>query len=134
MSERRLLRRAQWWTVGGGLAAAGAVALLGAADHGLGILIGASWSALNLRALEGLLRAAVVPRAAPRDHKRVFLWSALKLGVYVLAVWLLVWEPLPAVDLALGLTIMLAALVLAGVTTQADTGQATPRRGDDDRA
>ncbi len=133
-TDRSLLRRAQWWTVGGGLVAGAATACAAGASLGAGVCVGAIWSALNLRALEGLLAAAVLPRDHPRDAKAVFLWSAAKLGVYVLAVWLLIVAPFPVVGMAVGLTIMLAAIVIAGLTMRSDDVQMPSRRGDDDRA
>jgi peptidoglycan/LPS O-acetylase OafA/YrhL len=134
VADRRLLRRARWWTVVGGLVAGGAAALVVGPDHGAAVTVGAIWAALNLRTLEGLVSAAVLPRDRPRDRRAVFLWAILKMGVYVLAVWLLVMAPFPVAGMAVGLTIMLASLVLAGLTTRSEAGQEPPRRGDDDRA
>ena len=134
MTDRRLLRRAQWWTLAAGGAIAAAVGLLGYQQHALGVLTGSAWSALNLRVLEGLLRVAIVPRDQEKQIGPVFLWSAAKLGIYVVAVWLLIVAPFPVVGMASGLTIMLAALVVAGVTTRPspdETVQEAPRRGDD---
>jgi hypothetical protein len=134
MTDRRLLRRTQWWTLGGGFAVGVVVALIASLQHGLGVAVGTVWAALNLRVMEGLIMAALVPRDRPRDLRAVFIWSILKLGVYVLAVWLLVVAPFPVVGMAQGLTIMLAALVLAGLTTRPETVRESPRRGDDDSA
>ena len=131
MSDHRLLRRARWWTLIGGSAAAIAVALLVRPADGLGLAVGAVWSALNLRALEGLVGAAVLPRDRRRDRRRVFLWSLAKIGVYVLAIWLLIVAPSPVVSMAHGLTVMLAALVLAGLTTRSTAVREVPQRGDD---
>lgn len=134
MTEGRLLRRTRRLTVLGGLGVGALVALLATPQHGLGILVGALWSALNLRAMEGLLRSALLPRDHRRDLRVVFLWSILKLGVYVLAVWMLVIAPFPVVGLAIGLTVMLAALVLAGLTTRSEAVQEAPQRGGDEQA
>jgi uncharacterized membrane protein YbhN (UPF0104 family) len=134
MTDRPLLRRTRWYTILGGLLTGGVVALLLTPRDGLGILVGSIWAAMNLRVMEGLLSAALLPRDHPRDLRRVFLWSILKLGVYVLAVWLLVVAPFPVVGLAIGLTVMLAALVLAGLTTRSEADQEAPLRGDDDPA
>jgi uncharacterized membrane protein YbhN (UPF0104 family) len=84
--------------------------------------------------MEGLLRSALLPRDHRRDLRVVFLWSILKLGVYVLAVWMLVVAPFPVVSLAIGLTVMLAALVLAGLTTRSEAVQEAPQRGGDEQA
>ena len=134
MTDRRLLRRAQWGTVGLGLAAGAVLLLVGRRDLAPGLAIGAVWSALNLRAMEGLLRAAVLPRDHARDLRMVFLWSTAKLTLYVLAVWLLIVAPFPVAGLALGLTVMLAALVLAGLLTRPRPSQEPPQRGDDAEA
>lgn len=137
MSERRILRRAQWGTLASGSAISLAVGLSGFRQLGLGIAVGSFWSALNLRILEGLLRAAIVPRDQEKQNRRVFLWSMAKLGIYVVAVWLLIVAPFPVAGMALGLTIMLVALVVAGLTIRPGpekTVQEAPRRGDDDSA
>lgn len=134
MSDRLLLRRTRWYTVLGGLVVGAAMALLATPRDGLGILTGSVWAAVNLRVMEGLLGAALLPRDHPRDLRVVFLWSILKLGVYVLAVWLLVVAPFPVVGLAIGLTVMLAALVLAGLTTRSEADREASQRGDDDPA
>ena len=132
MSDRRILRRAQWGTLAAGTAVSLAVGLSGRQQLGLGIAVGSIWSALNLRILEGLLLAAIVPQDQEKRNSRVFLWSVAKLGIYVVAIWLLLVAPIPVVGLASGLTIMLAALVLAAVSTrpgpkQTDQGS-TPER------
>ncbi len=134
MSGRRLLVRARLYTVIGGLIVGAVVALAIGLRDGAGIVAGAAWAALNLRAMEGLLGAAVLPRDRPRDHRAVFLWAILKLGVYVLAVWMLVVAPFPVVGLAIGLTVMLAALVLAGLTTRSEADREAPQRGGDEQA
>ena len=118
MTDRRILRRAQWGTVAAGSVASVAVGLSGHQQLGLGIAVGAAWSALNLRILEGLLSVAIVPPGQEKQNGRVFLWSAAKLGIYVVAIWLLIVAPIPVVGMATGLTIMLAAIVVAGVTTR----------------
>lgn len=133
MLDGDFLRRVRRWTVAGGFFAGGLTAVVSCRSLGAGVLVGALWSALNLRAMEGLLRSAVLPHDRPRDMRAVFLWSAAKLCVYVLAVWLLVVAPFPVVGLAAGLTIMLAAIVLAGLTTRSEAGREAPRRGDDDQ-
>jgi hypothetical protein len=135
VSERRILRRAQWGTLAAGAVAALATASLGSRPFGLAIAVGSVWSSLNLRILEGLLSAAIVPPDQDKRIGRVFMWSLAKLGIYVVAIWLLIVAPFPVVGMAVGLTIMLAALVLAGLTTSPrQTVQEAPRRGDDDEA
>jgi len=129
--DRRLLRRAQLGTVAGGLSAGLVTALLWTPSLALGVIVGAVWAALNLRVLEGVIAAAVVPRDADRDLRRVFLWLLAKFSVYGLAFWILIVRPFPAVGMIVGLTIMLIALVLAGLTGRsAVLREATPR-GDD---
>ena len=101
---------------------------------GLGLLTGAIWSAANLRALEGVIAAALLPRNHERDSRRVFLWFGAKLSIYVVAVLLLIIAPLPVAGMAHGLTVMLAAIVLAGLTTRSTADGKAPRRGDDAHA
>ncbi len=135
MIQGSVLRRTQWWTLAGGLLAAIVTAFTGsggpAAWSGMpaGIAVGAVWAALNLRALEGLLASAIGPQDVKRPFAPVFLWSSLKFGIYVVAVWLLISGPFPAVSLIVGLTIMPAALVIAGVTGR-DHRQAPQPRTD----
>jgi hypothetical protein len=132
VSDRRILRRAQWGTLAAGTAVGLAVGLFRDQQFGLAIGVGSVWSGLNLRILEGLLSVAIVPRDQEKQIGRVFIWSAAKLGIYVVAVWLLIVAPFPVAGMAIGLTIMLAALVLAGLTTRhRTTVQEAPRRGDD---
>ena len=129
--DRQLLRRAQWGTLGGGVAVGLLVALVWTFAHGVGTLAGAAWAALNLRVLEGLIGEAVVPHDAPRSLTRLFLWGIAKLGVYGLAFWILIVRPFPAVGMVVGLTIMLMALVLAGLTSRSAVPREATRRGDD---
>ncbi|HOX26813.1 MAG TPA: hypothetical protein PLL30_14745 [Candidatus Krumholzibacteria bacterium] len=134
MNDQRVLRRAQWWTLLGGAAAALVVARLQQPDAGLGLAAGSVWAAVNLRALEGLLTATVGRRERPRSGLRIFLWALGKLGVYVVAIWILIVAPFPVFSLAHGLTVMLAALVLAGLTTRSSAIRHAPQRGDDAQA
>ena len=133
MIRGSVLRRTQWWTLAGGVVATVVTAFTGsggaAGCSGMpaGIMVGAVWAALNLRALEGLLASAIGPRDVKRPFVPVFLWSSLKLGIYVGAVWLLISGPFPAVSLVVGLTIMPAALVIAGVTGRDDRPAPQPR-------
>ena len=62
MSDRRVLRRAQWGTLAAGALGAAVTWLAGWREFGSGLGVGAAWSALNLRILEGLLSEAIVPR------------------------------------------------------------------------
>jgi hypothetical protein len=127
-----LFRRTRLWTVIGGLGAGVAAALIFSIDMGLGVLAGAVWSTLNLRAMEGLLSAAVLPQDSRRDIRAIIFWSIIKLAVYVTGIWLLVAELFPAVALALGLAIMLAALMVTNLTTRSRPGREGPGRDDGD--
>jgi len=129
--DRRMFRRAQLWTLAGGVACGAVVAALFSLPHGLGVLAGATWSALNLRVLEGLIGAAIVPRDAQRDLPRVVLWFSAKIGVYGLAFWILIVRPFPAIGMVVGLTVMLIALVLAGLTGRSAAPREATPRGDD---
>jgi hypothetical protein len=132
--DRRLLRRAQVGTLIGGVLVGALVALASSLALGLGVLAGAAWSALNLRALEGLVAVAFLPRESSRDKFRIFLWIIAKMGVYGLALWILIIRPFPALGMVYGLTIMLAALVLAGLTSRPAHPRDDFPRGDDAEA
>lgn len=131
MINTRLLHRAQWLTLGGGVIGGVIMAILVSVPSGVGVAVGSAWSAANLRAMEGLLSATLLPRDHPRDIRRVFIWVFSKLSLYVLAIWLLIVAPFPPTSLAIGLTVMLAALVLAGLTTRDNPEQTLLQRGDD---
>lgn len=129
--DRRMLRRAQVGTLLGGLLVGAVVAASSSLALGLGVLAGSAWSALNLRVLEGVVAVAFLPRESPRDLVRIFLWVIAKMGVYGLALWILIVRPFPAVGMVYGLTIMLAALVLAGLTSRPAHPRDEIPRGDD---
>lgn len=129
--DRRLLRRAQMGTLLGGLLLGAVLALASSLALGIGTLVGAAWSALNLRVLEGLIAVAFVQQGAARDLVRIFLWGIAKIGVYGLAFWILIVRPFPAVGMIYGLTIMLVALVLAGLTSRSAQVRDESPRGDD---
>jgi len=131
MINTRLLHRAQWMTLGGGAIVGAVMAFLVSVPSGVGVAVGSAWSAANLRAMEGLLGAAILPRDHPRDMRRIFIWVFSKLALYVLAIWLLIVAPFPPTSLAIGLTVMLAMLVLAGLTTRKGRDQTLLQRGDD---
>lgn len=134
MKRDRLLRRAQLGTLALGAAIAGALFALGKPQLAQGLAVGSLWAAINLRITESLLRAMVVPRDRTRDSWSVAIWFLLKMSVYVLAVWLLIVAPFPVVGMAHGLTVMLTALVIAGVTTRSAPQSNVSRRGDDAHA
>lgn len=133
MTDRRILRRAQWGTLAAGSVISLAVGLSGEQQLGRGIAVGAAWSALNLRVLEGLLSVVIVPPGQEKQNGRVFLWSMAKLGIYVVAIWLLIVAPIPVIGMAAGLTIMLVTIVVAGVATRSmsetdDHSGSSPKR------
>ena len=71
-------------------------------------------TAAGLLALEKLLRCAVLPPGEPRNVFALFLWGFAKLAVYGLAVWVLFSRPFPAISHAVGFTLMMVVLVVAG--------------------
>jgi len=129
--DRLLLRRAQIGTVLGGVLLGAVLAVASSLALGLATLAGAAWSALNLRVLEGLISVAFVQQGVSRDLVRIFLWGIAKIGVYGLAFWILIVRPFPAVGMIFGLTIMLVALVLAGLTSRSAQVRDESPRGDD---
>jgi hypothetical protein len=134
MKRDRLLRRAQLGTLILGAVVGGGLFALGKPQLAQGLAVGSLWAAINLRITESLLRAMVVPRDRTRDSWSVAIWFLLKMSVYVLAVWLLIVAPFPVVGMAHGLTVMLTALVIAGVTTRSAPQSNVSRRGDDAHA
>ena len=127
MNRDRTLRRAQYGTLVLGGVAAGILFVVGRAQLAQGLAVGVVWSAANLRVMEGLLRAMVVPRDQGKDSLAVAIWFLLKMSVYVLAVWLLIVAPFPVVGMAHGLTVMLIALVIAGLTNGSESRSSESR-------
>jgi hypothetical protein len=129
--NRRLLRHAQFGTVAGGFLVGVVAAVIWSLPHGLGVIAGAGWAALNLRTLEGLIAATVIPGGDRRRRARVFLWFLAKMGVYGSGLWILIVRPFPVIGMVVGLTVMLAALVLAGSADRSITPREATPRGDD---
>ncbi|MEZ4388989.1 MAG: hypothetical protein R3D98_15695 [Candidatus Krumholzibacteriia bacterium] len=134
MNQDLVLRRAQVLTVVFGAVAAGALALGRHPEIAKGLGVGSLWAAANLVVLEGLMRAAFMPRDRVRSVPRITIWFLLKMAVYVVAVWLLIVAPFPVVGMAHGLTVMLTALVVSGLTTRSAPPKNVSRRGDDAHA
>jgi hypothetical protein len=89
-------------------------------DFGAGVFLTALWAVAGFRALEGLLRAAIVPEGTLRNEFAVILWLLAKLAVYAIAVWVLFSRPFPAVSHAVGFTILMVVLVVVGARHRAE--------------
>lgn len=134
MTDRRVLRRTQVTTVLLGALVVVALVFFSHRQLAAGLAVGSLLAALNLRFLEGFLDAVIVPDGRSRSVLRISIWFLLKMSVYVVAVWLLIVAPFPVVGMVHGLTVMLAALVLSGLTTRTTDKTNAPQRGDDAHA
>ena len=124
----------QFWTIFVAAIAAAAAWLYISSDFAWGLFLTALWATVGFRALEGILRAGVRPRGMPRDERALLFWSAVKLIVYGLAVWVLFSRPFPPLSHAVGFTLMMAVLVVVGATSRANHRPAGPRQDDDARS
>ncbi len=98
---------------------------------GVGVAAAGLWGVAGLRALEGLLKAAVQPPSAPRSRRRIFLWIAAKLGVYVVGVWVLTIRLFSAPSILVGLTLPLVAIAVMAVCQPSPPARESTR-GDDE--
>jgi hypothetical protein len=112
--NEKLLAQVRLWTILIALGASAAAFFAISFAFALGIFLTAVWAALGLLVLERLLRAAIVPRGSPRDGLAVILWSAAKIAIYGVAVWVLFSRPLPVLSHAVGFTLMMAIMVVLG--------------------
>ena len=102
------------------------------ADFALGVFLTALWAIIGFRALEGLLRAGVKPPGQAKDERGLWVWGAVKVVVYGLAIWVLFSRPFPPLSHAVGFTLMMVVLVVVTVMQQARQHRATPPRQEDD--
>lgn len=100
-----------------------------------GVAATAVWAVAGFWCLEKLLRAAVVPPGTPRNIFEIVLWGVAKLAVYGVAIWVLLVRPFPAVSHFVGLTLLLAVLVVLGALQhpRSARSQQPVRRGEDGR-
>ena len=127
----------QFWTIFVAAIAALAAWLWISPDFAWGLFLTSLWATVGFRALEGILRAGVRPKGQPRDERKLLLWSALKLTVYGLAVWVLFLRPFPVLSHVAGFTILMVALVILGAGARAqqiDSNRQSTGMGDDDKA
>lgn len=129
--NQNLLARVYLWTILVALACGLVCGFAISAPFGIGVFLTAVWAVAGFRALEGLLRSAVLPPGSPRNIFATILWVLAKLGIYGIAVWMLFSRPFPPVSHAVGFTLMLVVLVVLGAKARSDEiNQSTPR-GDD---
>jgi len=127
-----LLGQARLWTVAAGAIAVPLLGLLVSWPFALGCAVTIVWAVLGFWVLEKLMRAFVVPPGTPRNVFAVILWSMLKLGVYAVAIWVLIVRAFPPVSHIVGVTILLVVLVALGAAKSPHlTRQMPARRGED---
>ncbi len=118
--SQNVLAKVQIWTILLALPLSAVMSFVVSVAFGLGVLVTALWAVAGFRALEGLLRAAIVPEGTPRNEFAIVLWLVAKLAVYGLAVWVLFSRPFPAVSHAVGFTVLMAVLVVVGARHRAE--------------
>ncbi len=129
--NKSLLARVQIWTIliasASGLVAWYAISL----NFAAGLFLTALWAVVGLMALEGILRAAVVPQGTPRNEFALIIWVLIKIAVYGLALWVLFSRPFPAVSHAVGFTLLMVTLVSVGARARSQDIRQLNRRDDD---
>lgn len=129
--NQNLLARVYLWTILVALVCGLGCGFAISSSFGIGVFLTAVWAVAGFRALEGLLRSAVVPPGNPRNIFAVILWVLAKLGIYGIAVWMLFSRPFPPVSHAVGFTLMLVVLVVLGAKARSDEINQSAPRGDD---
>jgi uncharacterized membrane protein len=112
--NEKFLAQVRLWTILVALSVSAVVFFAISFAFALGIFLTAVWAAAGLLVLERLLRAAIVPRGSSRDGWAIFLWSAAKIAIYAVAVWVLFSRPLPVLSHAVGFTLMMVIMVGLG--------------------
>ncbi len=129
--NQNLLARVYLWTILVALACGLVFGFAISSSFGIGVFLTAVWAVAGFRALEGLLRSAVVPPGSQRNIFAIILWVLAKLGIYGIAVWMLFSRPFPPVSHAVGFTLMLVVLVIFGAQARSDEIRQSTPRGDD---
>ena len=129
--NQNLLARVYLWTILVALACGLVFGFAISSSFGIGVFLTAVWAVAGFRALEGLLRSAVVPPGSQRNIFATILWVLAKLGIYGIAVWMLFSRPFPPVSHAVGFTLMLVVLVILGAKARSDEIHQSTPRGDD---
>ncbi len=109
-----LLARVRFWTILLALPTAGVCWLLASGVFALGVLVTALWAVAGFFVLERLLRVSVVAPGSERNGFVIFMWLMVKLAVYGLALWVLFSRPFPGMSHVVGLSLMMAVLVVLG--------------------
>jgi len=129
--SQNVLAKVQIWTIFLALPIAVVLWFAISFGFGVGVLLTALWAVAGFRALEGLMRAAMVPKGTPRNEFAIILWLMAKLSVYGLAVWVLFSRPFPAISHAVGFTILMVVLVVVGARHRAEEIRLkAPAKGD----
>jgi hypothetical protein len=130
--NRSLLGKVRLWTVVAGLVAGAVAWPLAGSRFAVGVAATAIWAVVGFWALEGLLRAALVPPGETRNGALILFWAAVKLAVYAVAVWVLLSRPFPPVSHIVGMSLLLIVLVAQGALVRPRPGEQPVRRGDDE--
>ena len=129
--DKSLLARVRLWTILVATACSLALWLAVSTSFALGVFITALWATAGLFVLEKLLRAAILPPDVPRNGFAVILWGLAKIGLYALAVPVLIYRPFPALSHAVGFTLLMVVLTGCGARARAAEIAMTTGRGED---
>jgi len=125
-----ILKRTRLWTLVAGAALAVVLGFAVSVRFAAGLFVTALWAVVGFRVLEGLIRAALVPRGARRNVWVIVAWGAAKLAIYGFAVWAVLTRPFPAASHLIGFSLLLVVLVVVGVTSLPRGGNQPAQRGD----
>ena len=119
--NKSLLARVRIWTILIASAAALVSWYVISLSFAAGLFLTAVWAVVGLMALEGILRASIVPPGTPKNEIATVIWILVKLAVYGLAVWVLFSRPFPVVSHAAGFTLLMVTLVIVGAGSHSKT-------------
>ncbi len=129
--NRSVLKRTKIWTIVLGLGCALISWFVVSPLFAVGLAVTAFWAVIGFAAVEGLIKAALVPPGTPRNLSAILTWGTVKVAVYGLAFWVLFTRPFPALSHAIGLTLLLVVLVGVGISTRHPDGKQPAKRGED---
>ena len=131
--NKSLLARVRIWTILVALVSALVAWFALSLGFAAGLFLTALWAVAGLRALEGLLRSAVVPPGTPRNGYAIILWVLAKIAVYGVALWVLFSRPFPAFSHLVGFTILMVTLVSVGARARSEEIASSARTGQSER-
>jgi hypothetical protein len=110
-----ILARTRWWTLAAAAAGTAALFLAASPRFALSFLGAAVWGVLGFWLLERLIRLALVPPGAPRDRRALAGLVLGKAALYGLGIWVLLSGAAAPTACALGFSLLLIVLVVAGI-------------------